>query len=258
MADNKIQSISFIGAGNVATHIATGLNKCGLTIIEVWSRNISNADLLANKVKATVCRDLSKINKNIDLIIVSVKDDALISILNQIPKDLSCIVHTSGSMDMKILNTHANNIGVFYPLQSFTKNEDISWEEIPICIEANNDKFSDQLFELGKILSKQVEYINSTQRVQLHIAAIFANNFSNYLFSLAYELSIKQHLPFSLLVPLIKQTANRLGNDDPFLMQTGPAKRNDDELIKKHIELLKGNKAAKEVYEFLSEKIQKK
>lgn len=255
MTSKKIESISFIGAGNVAASLAVGFKSCGLTINEIWSRQIANAELLAAKTNASVCKDIGNINKNVDLIVISVKDDVLLNVLEQLPQNLISIVHTSGSLDMKKLKNCSNNIGVLYPLQSFTKNENINWLDVPICVETNSDLFTDKLFELGKLLSKQVEYINSTQRIQLHIAAIFANNFSNYLYSLAYNIVTKQHLPFSLLLPLIKETTNRLNTNDPFLMQTGPAKRNDLALIKKHIELLKGNQNAKEVYGFLSDAI---
>lgn len=258
MAEGAIKSVSIIGAGNVATHLALGLNNRNFSIKEIWSKNISNAELLAKKINANVCSNLSQLNIETNLVIISVKDDSLEEVVAMLPAHLPAVVHTSGSLDMKILNETSNHIGVLYPLQSFNKDEAVNWKEVPICVEANSDHFTEQLFSLSKSLSGHVEYLNSTQRIQLHIAAIFANNFSNYIYSLAYQLATKQHLPFSLLIPLIQQTTNRLGNTDPFQLQTGPAKRNDVELIKKHIELLSSNKEAQEVYEFLSEEIRKK
>lgn len=258
MEEHTIKSVSFVGAGNLATHLGVGLQQNNFTIKEIWSKNISNAESLAKKINADVCADLSCLNKEIDLLLISVKDDALEEVVSMLPAHLPAVIHTSGSLEMKILNKNTNNVGVLYPLQSFNKVEVVNWKEVPICVEANNDRFTEQLFNLSKSLSGHVEYLNSTQRIQLHIAAIFTNNFSNYLYSLAYELVTKQHLPFSLLIPLIQQTGHRLGNIDPFLLQTGPAKRSDVELIKKHIELLSFNKEAREVYEFLSYEIIKK
>ncbi len=258
MGNSSIQTISFIGAGNVASHLARELHKKKLRIVQVWSGHLINSTSLAKEVDAEVCTDLSNLNLGVDLLIISVKDDALKEVIGQLPSNLVSVVHTSGSLEMKMLQNIAHNIGVFYPVQSFKKNELVDWKNVPICIEAGNDIFTEQLFALGKELSGQVEYLNSSQRVQLHVAAIFANNFSNYLFSIAYELLTKQKLPFSLLVPLIRQTAARLDQHDPFDLQTGPAKRQDLELIKKHVDLLASNKSAQEVYEFLSKEIIKK
>lgn len=258
MANPAIKTVSIVGAGNLATHLAVGLNERGYDIKEIWSKDSTNAAILAKVVEASTCINLSDLNTDVDLVIVSVKDDAIEEVVKLLPTKLHSVIHTSGSLDMKVLNVGFENIGVLYPLQSFNKNEMADWRVVPVCVEANNDKFTNLLFELAKTLSNQVEYLNSTQRGQLHIAAVFANNFSNYLFSLAYEIAVKQHLPFSLLIPLIHQTAHRLSNENPFNLQTGPAQRNDVAVIKKHLEQLASNKNAQEVYEFLSNEIIKK
>lgn len=258
MEVNKINRISLIGAGNVATHIATRFFQNEIQIIEVWSKHGENAVKLAEKVNAKVCLNLSDIDTNIDLLVISVRDDAMNEVLSQLPFGINALVHTSGSLDMQLLKGKATSIGVLYPLQSFNKTDVVDWENVPVCVEANTDSFTEQLFELGKQLNGNVQYINSTQRVHLHIAAVIANNFTNYLYSLSHELTVDQKISFSLLLPLIKQTANRLTHNDPFLLQTGPANRHDVELIKKHIDLLKDHPEAAEVYEFLSNKIIKK
>jgi predicted short-subunit dehydrogenase-like oxidoreductase (DUF2520 family) len=255
---NKIEHISFIGAGNVATHLATGLHKKGIKIVQVWSGHAENAEILAHKTNARVCEHLNDLSLDADLVIVSVKDDVLPEVLSRLPAGIPAIVHTSGSLDMKLLNGKSNHIGVFYPLQSFNKNEEVDLAPVPICVEANSDDFTEQIFQLGHRLSENVQYINSTQRIQLHIAAVIANNFTNYLYSISYELVVKHHLPFSLLIPLIQRTVNRLGHGDPVLLQTGPAQRGDVELIKKHIGLLTHDPEIAEVYEFISDKIKKK
>jgi predicted short-subunit dehydrogenase-like oxidoreductase (DUF2520 family) len=258
MGTPEIRSVSFIGAGNVASHLATGLFKKGMNIHQVWSRNSKNSVALASQVNAEVCEDLSQIKTNTDLFIISVKDDAMEHVLKQLPASIPAIVHTSGSLPIQLLEGLSQNTGVLYPLQSFNKDEVLDWNTIPICIEASNTDFSNRLSELAQLLSAHVEYVESAQRVQLHIAAVFANNFTNYLFSMAYELVAQQNIPFSLLTPLIRQTAERLGNSDPFLLQTGPARRNDTELIKKHIALLSSNPEAAELYDFITQKIIKK
>jgi predicted short-subunit dehydrogenase-like oxidoreductase (DUF2520 family) len=254
----NIKTISIIGAGNVGTHLGKAFLKAGFNIKEVWSHQQKNAALLADLLQAKTCLEVGKISTDVDLILISVKDDHLEEVIRELPPNVSSIVHTSGSLEMKLLDGKAKNTGVFYPLQSFNKTEEVDFTNLPICIEASNDNFSDQLFELGNRISGHVEYINSTQRAYLHIAAVFANNFGNYIFSVAYELAAKKNISFQLLLPLIRNTALRLGSEDPFIKQTGPAKRNDLKLIQKHMELLKDDPEAKEMYEFISEKIKKK
>lgn len=254
----RIKTISFIGAGNASTHLAKALHKAGINISEIWSYHPENATILADQVKAKVCTKINSISTKVDLIIISVKDDAMESVIRQLPAGINSIVHTSGSMEMKLLKDVATNFGVFYPLQSFNKNESIDFKSIPICVEASNDGFSAQLFELAQLISQQVEYVNSSQRAYLHIAAVIANNFTNYMYSTAYDLVTEKKIPFHLLIPLIQNTANRLENSDPFKKQTGPAKRDDDALIQSHLNMLGSNPELKELYQFISERIKKK
>jgi len=254
----KIKTISFIGAGNVATHLAQVFYNNGFIIKNVWSSHIENATLLANKVGAVPCNSVQDISTEVDLIIIAVKDDVLTSVINYLPKGIHAVVHTSGSMEMKLLNEVATNVGVFYPLQSFNKNQLVDMGSVPVCIEASNDVFTQQLFELAHVFTLQVEYINSTQRAYLHVAAVFANNFTNYMYAVAYDLATEKKLPFNVLLPLIKNTSNRIDGSNPFNHQTGPAKRNDIEVIKKHLSMLEFNTEAQQLYQFISEQIIKK
>jgi predicted short-subunit dehydrogenase-like oxidoreductase (DUF2520 family) len=253
-----IKTISFIGAGNAATHLANAFFKAGISIGEIWSYHPENAAILAEQVGAKICTRINSLSTEVDLIIISVKDDAMETVIRQLPKGIESIVHTSGSMEMKLLKDASVNSGVFYPLQSFNKKEQINFLEIPICIEASNDPFSAELFQLARLISTNVEYVNSSQRAYLHIAAVIANNFTNYMYSAAYDLVTEKKIPFSLLIPLIKNTSNRLENVDPFLKQTGPAKRSDEELIRSHLKMLESNPELKELYQFISDRIKKK
>jgi predicted short-subunit dehydrogenase-like oxidoreductase (DUF2520 family) len=254
----NIKTISIIGSGNVGTHLGKAFLKAGFNIKEVWSHQQKNAALLADLLHAKTCLEIGAISTDVDLILISVKDDYLEDVIRELPPNILSVVHTSGSLEMKLLDGKAKNTGVFYPLQSFNKAEEMDLSDLPFCVEASNDNFGDQLFELGNHISGHAEYINSTQRAYLHIAAVFANNFSNYIFSMAYELAAKKNISFQLLLPLIRHTALRLGNEDPFMKQTGPAKRNDLNLIQKHLELLQNDPEAKEIYQLISEKIKKK
>lgn len=254
----KIKTLSFIGAGNVATHLAHTFFSKGFIIQQVWSSHQENAVALAAKVNATPSDSIQDISTETDLMIISVKDDALASVIENLPKGIRAVVHTSGSMEMKLLKEAAHHIGVFYPLQSFNRNEPVDMSTVPVCIEGSSDEFTKELFELAQTFTQQIEYINSTQRAYLHVAAVFANNFTNYMYSVAYELATEKKLPFHVLLPLIKNTANRLDGTNPFKKQTGPAKRHDSEVIKKHLAMLEFNTEAKELYQFISEQIIKK
>lgn len=249
--------ISFIGAGNVASNLALALFRQGLQIEHVWSRDDANSKSLAERVKANVCSELNQLPVSSDLYIISVKDDVLEDVLTSLPENIPALVHTSGSIDMRQLNNYAKDVGVVYPVYSFKKSMELEWQQVPFCVEGNRDAFTDQLFALCRLLSNKVQYLNSDQRKHLHIAAIMANNFTNYLFSLSYDLSVKHNIPFDTLLPLILQTTERLSNEDPFELQTGPAIRGDLKVIQEHLTLLDSDDQ-KEVYDFLSQKIIKK
>lgn len=257
MQYNQIKSISFIGSGNVATHLAKVVKEHGIQVKEIYSPTYANALQLANEVAATAVKNMSDL-KAVDLLVISVKDDVIDVVANQLSKGHVALVHTSGAVDLKVLSGKADNVGVFYPLQSFRKTDSVNWSEVPICIEAGNDQFAEQLFAFGNLISNQVSYLNSTQRLHLHVAAVMVNNFSNYLFAMAHEVVTKQNLSFGLLLPLIRHTALRLTQADPMQLQTGPAIRNDMDVIQHHINLLSGNPEARELYKFMSEQIIKK
>lgn len=258
MQPDNIKSVSIIGAGNVATHLATALFSKGIQISEIWSWHLTNAEELAKKTNATVCVTLPELKTNVDLIILAIKDDSVSTMINQLPKGIQAIVHTSGGLNMNVLSAASENIGVFYPLQSFKKEDSVDWLTIPICVEGNNEKIAKQLFSLGSKLSETVQQVNSTQRKKLHIAAVIANNFTNYLYSVSYDIIKDAGLSFSLLLPLIQLSVKKLNTDDPFLHQTGPAKRNDLKLINDHLDALKDDQDVAQLYQYLSDMVIKK
>jgi predicted short-subunit dehydrogenase-like oxidoreductase (DUF2520 family) len=148
-----------------------------------------------------------------------------------------------------------NNYGIFYPLQTFSKTKAVNISEVPFCIEANTDKNEQLLVDLAKVLSNNVELINSEQRKKLHLAAVFACNFSNYMYTIADELLSNDNLDLNLLKPLIIETANKIKDNSPKAMQTGPAKRNDKAVIEKQLQLLANNPAYKDIYQLITEQI---
>ena len=246
-----MKNIILLGSGNVATHLGIALKNSNYTIVQVYSKSIKNAKILANKLEAHFTNDLTKL-KSTDLIIVCINDDAILSVLSQIKN--TAIVHTSGSIGLDVFKEQFSNYGVFYPLQTFNKEVDINISEIPFCIEGNSLEFERKIIEIAKSLSNNVVKMNSQQRKQLHIAAVFACNFSNHMYSIANELLEKNDIDFKILLPLIKKTITNLEKKKPKEVQTGPAKRNDKVIIREHIDTIK-EKEIKELYQKISANI---
>ena len=246
-----MKNIILLGSGNVATHLGIALKNSNYTIVQVFSKSIKNAKLLAKKLDTHFTNDLTKL-KPADLIIVSINDDAILSVLSKI-KD-TAIVHTSGSIGLDVFKQKFTNYGVFYPLQTFNKEVDINISEIPFCIEGNSLEFEKQLIKIAKALSNNVVKMNSNQRKQLHIAAVFACNFSNHMYSIADELLANNNIDFKILLPLIRKINANLENYRPKEVQTGPAKRKDTAIIQEHIATIKENEI-KELYHRISENI---
>ena len=246
-----MKSISLIGSGNVATHLGLALKKNNYQITQVYSRTLVNAEKLAGMLNAEAINNLSEL-KTVDLIIISVKDNAIIKVIKKINN--SPIVHTSGSVDLTIFSNKFKQYGVFYPLQTFNKNIDLDFSNIPICIETNDKEFELKIKQLANCISNTVICMTSEQRKQLHIAAVFSSNFSNHMFSIAEELLNKSGVEFSILLPLIQQTIKKLEKNKAKNVQTGPAIRKDTDILQDHLTNIQ-DKNIREIYQKISENI---
>ena len=246
-----MKNIILVGSGNVATHLGIALQNYNYKIVQVYSRSIENAKTLAQKLNTNFTNDLTQL-KTADLIIVSVNDDAISTVLSKLKN--TAIVHTSGSIGMDVFEPNFSDFGVFYPLQTFNKDIGLTISEIPFCIEGNSKAFEKELIEIAKNLSSNVITINSAQRKQLHIAAVFACNFSNHMYSIADDLLTEKDIDFKILLPLIKQTIANLNTNRPKVVQTGPAKRKDIKIIQEHINLIQ-QEDIKELYRKISNNI---
>lgn len=245
-----MKNIVLIGSGNVATHLGIALKNEGYNILQVWSKKIENAKLLAEKLDCKFTNSLDDLEKA-DLYITSVKDDKIVEVISKLQN--VNIVHTSGSIGLEIYNNNFTNSGGFYPIQTFNKEVDLTFSEIPLCIEANNPEFEKELLKIGKSLSNSVVRMDSEQRKQLHIAAVFACNFSNHMFFIADDILQKSNIDFSLLLPLIRQTVKKIEKHAPKNVQTGPAKRNDKKIIESHLQTLEKNQ--QELYKLITNSI---
>lgn len=249
-----MNKISFIGSGNVSFHLSKELKNAGYDINSISSRNPLNAEELAISLNAKSC-PISEIDTNIDLLIISVSDDALAEVIQAVPEGIKSVVHTSGSIPMGIFNNKFENFGVFYPLQSFNKTRKIKISNVPFLIEANNFPFEEKLKNLALSISDRADVMDSEARKYLHLAAVIVNNFVNHLATEAYGILEEQNIDGSLLRPLLLETVLRLEDKHPNEMQTGPAKRNDKEVIKKQEELLKSNPNLQSLYRQISQQI---
>jgi predicted short-subunit dehydrogenase-like oxidoreductase (DUF2520 family) len=191
-----------------------------------------------------------------DLYLFAVKDDAYQKIIASFEKTTAICVHTSGCLDMNILATLSENFGVLYPFQTFSKGKDIDFQNIPFCIEASNSQIGDILFDMAKCLSPKVHFVSTEQRAYLHLAGVFANNFSNAMFTIAQLILQQREIDFDIAMPLIEETVEKLDIVFPADAQTGPAVRNDENIINKHLSMIK-DKDLKELYQLITKIIQK-
>ncbi len=248
-------NIVLLGSGNVATHLGRAFKMAGQTIVQVWSRDIDHAKELADTIGSEAVSDFDDLNTSADLYIIAVNDDAIKSVAGQLRVGEKLIVHTSGSTSLDALEGVSSHIGVFYPLQTFSKNKAVDFRQIPIAIEANNDEDLAAIRSIADRLSERVTELNSAQRKALHVAAVFACNFTNHLFALSQELLEANKLDFDLIRPLIAETVGKIILNDPISVQTGPAVRNDLAIVNSHLEMLKDQPEMYEIYEKLSQSI---
>lgn len=232
--------VAIIGSGNVAFHLNRALSfKAAVSLINPHT-----------------LEGLSE--KKFDIIVISVSDDAIEEVFKKIPKTNTLIVHTSGSVNMDILNGNSIDYGVFYPLQTFSRKQDLNYKEIPLFLEASNKEALGILKEFASLFSPKIRIANSQVRKSLHIASVFACNFSNALAGIATEILSKSGIDFKDLLPLMHQMVDKLDNLTPQEAQTGPAVREDMSIIKSHLEYLKQNHPEfYEIYKLISYQIQR-
>ena len=245
-------SVVILGAGNVATHLFMAFNKAENIKVNQWyNRHLKSIDAYKNKVSVT--DDLTQI-ADADVYAIAVSDDAISELTTQLPFENKLVVHTSGSVSVYEINKKHKR-GVFYPLQTFSKDAEMDFENAPICIETIYKKDYPILKELAVSIGSPVKKVNSDQRRVLHLAAVFVNNFTNQLYRIGHEITESEGAEFDLLKPLIFETAKKIQELSPYMAQTGPAKRHDKKTIKKHLKFLESDHH-KAIYELLTTSIQ--
>lgn len=243
--------IAIIGGGNVATHLVNAFSKTKeVALVQMYARNITQIEHLKHKTPITNSLDLLV---DADIYIIAVSDDAIANVSSKIDKKNSLVLHTSGSVALNTLKNNGRK-GVFYLLQSFSKDKNVNFDEIPFCLEAENKQDLVLLESLAKSIGKKIYHINSAQRKQLHVAAVFVNNFTNHMYKIGADICEKHQIPFEILHPLIQETSAKITELTPKNAQTGPAKRNDRKTIKNHLDLL--TEKQQEIYQLITKSIQ--
>ena len=230
--------IVFIGAGNLATRLSLAMQRVGMQIGQVYSHTEASARQLATRLGCPWTNDLSALQEDGDLYVFSLKDTVLSDVISKVKPNNGMWVHTAGSMPMSVFEGYAQRFGVLYPLQTFSKGRNVNFDVIPIFLEANTDKNADYLKNIASALSENVRFMSSEKRRSLHLAAVFACNFTNHIYTLSYKLLENESIPADVLLPLIDETVSKIHSMPPAAAQTGPAIRYDENVINKHLAML--------------------
>ena len=244
--------VIIIGSGNVAQHLIKAFAKSkNVDLVQVFSRQKESIVSLLDSHKITDnYADLAEA----DLYILAVSDDAIVAVSSQLPFENRLVVHTSGSVSINVLD-FKNRRGGFYPVQTFSKNVAVDFSEIPICLESENKVDFDVLEKVAHAISNRVLKISEVQRQALHVSAVFVNNFVNQLYKIGNEICLENNIPFEVLKPLILETANKGTTLSPKEAQTGPASRNDNTTIERHLNFL-SDENRKNIYKIITQSIQ--
>jgi len=250
----KYSKVVLIGSGNVATVLGRMIVQAGHTIVQVLGRDAEAAGLLANELQAGAITEYKRLSLQADIYIIAVSDTAVAEVAAALQLPGKLLVHTTGSVAKQILQNSSNTYGVLYPLQSLRKENKLQ-PLIPLLVDGCDEYVTEQVTLFANSLSPMVQKATDEERFKLHIGAVFSSNFTNHLYTLADFFCQEEQIDFSLLIPLILETANRLRNHVPSSVQTGPAARGDRETIQKHLAYLNTYPGLPEIYRLLTDSI---
>ena len=248
--------IVVIGAGNVASHLAPAIESSGVgAVVQVYSRKLQSARELTRKLQNAQAIDSEvAICDDAEVYLLSLVDDAIGPLVSRMPKRGNALwLHTSGSVGMEVLAPMSERYGVFYPLQTFSKGVEVDVSKVPLFIEGCTSGVEEEIRRFATPVFSHIYHADSHTRRMMHISAVFACNFTNYLWTIASELLKKEDLPFEVLHPLLEETLKKAFAVSPEKGQTGPAVRGDLAIVNKHLSVLDGQ--SKEIYSLLSEAI---
>ena len=248
-----MKEIVLLGSGNVATHLFRAFSAAEeIQVKQVYNHSKDTLDFFRNKTEVTT--EISEL-ASADIYLLALKDDVIPEIAPKLSDKNVLVVHTSGSVAMDAL-ADCPRRGVFYPLQTFSKDKEVDYSEIPFCLEANNSRDLELLKQVAAKISKKSYEVSSAERKKLHLSAVFVCNFVNHLYAVGEQICQKSEIPFEILKPLIKETANKVQQESPAKVQTGPAIRSDRSTIDAHLHLLESSQENREIYTLLTSAIQ--
>ena len=247
--------IVIIGTGNTANVLGKKLKAAGHEILQIFGRDAAAASELAYEIDSESTNYWSVVNRNADLYLLAVSDISIEEVIRELGLPEKTLVHTAGAVSKDVFQSGARHFGVLYPLQSLKKGSGYL-PETPILIDASDENTLIQLFDVAESISETVVKADDDQRLKMHLAAVFCNNFVNHIYVLMKEYCNKEGLDFNLLLPLIHETANRLHSMDPMEAQTGPALRKDNSTIDKHLAILDNYPSLKLLYKSITQSIQ--
>ena len=253
-----LPEIDIIGAGNLATNLAPNLERNGLVVNTVYSRDLNDAKKITNRLyQASAIDHLDFSSSRSCVFILAVSDSAIEEIARElILPDNAIVAHTSGSIPLSVLGyTASENIGVFYPLQTFTRTKSVSFKDIPILIEGDNKYTSKTLKLVAREISDTVQTASTKQRLMIHLAAVFASNFTNAMLVHAQDILKAAKADVNILAPLVQETMEKSFSLGALQGQTGPARRGDLDILDMHMEMLNDLEDKKEVYQLISQQI---
>ncbi len=249
-----MKHVSIIGTGNVAFHLSQAILKLDQwKLYQIYGRKPSATQEFKNDLALNDLQIVNDLNalEEVDIILCCISDNAIQEVISKLKLQTTLIAHTSGATALQ--NTAVNN-AVLYPLQSFSKCKELNYQNIPFCIEADSERNLKLIKSLASHISTEVYHINSSQRLQLHLAAVFVNNFTNYMVKIGEDLCQQNNIDSSILQPLINETFDKLKRMPATEAQTGPAKRQDHQSIEAHFNLLK-NTNYQSLYQNISQHI---
>ena len=251
----EIGTVTLIGAGNVAAWLAFALKKANISISQIYSRSLKKSEKIAETCGAMAIDDLRKLREGSDLYLFSLKDDAYEEVVKEIPMQLPFALLTSGTVSQRVLAPIAQRFGILYPCQTLSVGMDFSQVQVPICVEGADSQTEEQIFRLAGQLTDSVVRMDEAARQQLHLAAVFACNFSNALYGIAFDILKNANIDPRILLPLLQNTLNKLQTLSPKEAQTGPAVRGDQSVMDRHLALL-DDEQKRQIYGIMSAYIQ--
>jgi len=252
-----MQKIACIGAGKLASQLMPALEHAGYDVVQVYSKTSISANLLATSLKhAMATTDLSKIQKDADFYFFALKDDVMEAVVNELgylENEKSIFLHTSGILPLKAIPFERR--GIFYPLQTFSPSHAVNWKKTPLLVTGENEEITASLKVMASKISDLVYKAGDEDRAALHVAAVFANNFTNHMLTLAEKICNEHHVSFEILKPIIRETIEKALDAGPSNSQTGPAIRGDQQTIDKHLKMLENNSGLQELYRMITQSI---